>query len=388
MNEEARPFLVFLRPGPCWAPEMLEFRLARLFGAWYEGEIWSAGDPCDRSEPGELRVIFRDFNGPKLLARARSWFGGLARGLKLRSRVRGPMVLICYDPFTTGSLGLVLKWLTGAPLIVEINGIYGVAATFVEASGNPLTRLKRWLMGVVGGTVLRNADAVKLLFPGQLRGLPVDEASLPTEVLFDSVDSDRFAVPARRPQEDVILFVGYPFLLKGIDLLLEAFGRLKPEFPSWRLVLIGFNLEEGAQRAGIPVPDGTEFLGPRPHDVVEEWMERCRIFVLPSRSEAMGRVLLEAGLKGRARLVSRVGGMPHVIDEERDGLIFEPEDVDSLTRQLRRLMGDPDLRSELEQRARENCLARYTQEAYRERYARLIGRTLGSDPAIAAPDSP
>ena len=112
-------------------------------------------------------------------------------------------------------------------------------------------------------------------------------------------------------------------------------------------------------------------------------MERCKIFTLPSRSEAMGRVLLEAGLKGRARVVSRVGGMPHVVREDEDGLIFEPGDVDSLTLQLHRLMENPALRRQIEQQARETCLTNYTQEAYRRRYAELIGRTTGRIPVEA-----
>lgn len=377
MMEAPAPFLVFLRPGPSWQPEMLEIRLARLFGERYDGEVWSAGDPLERDEPGELRVIFRRYSGAKVWSRLRTWFGSVLRGVAVARRTPGPTVLICYDPFTTGTAGLLLKWLTGSRLIVEVNGIYGLADTFVESEGSVFTALKRRVMGFVGGVVLRNADAVKLLFPGQLVGLPVDEDALPVEIFFDSVDSDRFLTHEGPGQEDVILFVGYPFLLKGIDLLLEAFGRLKPEFPTWKLVLVGFDLEGGAQRAGCRVPEDTLFTGPLKPEVVADWMHRCRIFVLPSRSEAMGRVLLEAGLMGRARLVARVGGMPHVVREDVDGLVFEVEDVDSLTCQLRRLMSDAGLRRRLEEEACRRSERLYTQEAYLERYSELIAQVVG-----------
>ena len=38
-----RPFFLMIRPGPGWSLENLEFRLARLFGTMYEGEIWTSG---------------------------------------------------------------------------------------------------------------------------------------------------------------------------------------------------------------------------------------------------------------------------------------------------------------------------------------------------------
>ena len=361
-----------IRPGPCFSLENLEFRLARLFGAFYEGEIWTTGYELTRDEPGELRVISLKFSAPKIWSRMRFWVHAVLRGIRLRRRNTGPMIVVSYDPFTSGTAGLVLKWLTGARFVVEVNGSYGSRNTFVESKASLAGGLKRRLMALVSVPVLRSADTVKLLYPGQLEGLPVDEESLPVVRFFNSVDTQRYGAPPTRSQEDVILFAGHPFLLKGVDVLIEAFSRLQPEFPSWRLILMGFDLENGARRAGVNVPERTDFLGAQRPDVVEEWMERCKIFVLPSRSEAMGRVLLEAGLKGRARVASAVGGIPHYIRDDIDGLLFPPGDTAALTASLRRLMTTPELRERLEKEARRSSHEQFTEAGYVDRYDQMI----------------
>jgi glycosyltransferase involved in cell wall biosynthesis len=366
-----RPIVVFARPGPGYAPETLEFRLARLFGLRYDGEIWTTGEALTRQEEGELTVVSYAFRH-RLRDRLKAWFGFLGRGLRLHFGGRSPEVIVAYDPFASGTLALALKWVTGARFICEVNGTYGASGNYVEAAGSPLIQFKQRLQLRVGSFVLNRADCVKLLYPGQLAGLPVREERLRTEIFFDSVDSSSFSREPSVEQEDVILFAGTPFLLKGIDLLLEAFGRLKDEFPTWRLVLLGWDLEGGAARHGSRVPEGTEFLGAVTPAEVAEWMDRCKIVALPSRSEGLPRVLLEAGLKGRARVASAVGGVPHLIQDGVDGLIFPAGDVDALTEKLRSLITDQELRSEIEQEARRVSLDLFRDEMYLARYVELI----------------
>ncbi len=76
-------------------------------------------------------------------------------------------------------------------------------------------------------------------------------------------------------------------------------------------------------------------------------MRRCSIFVLASRSEAMGRVLLEAMGAKKPIIASRTSGIPHYVRDGRNGLLFESENSADLTEKIVRLVQDPLLQRRL-----------------------------------------
>lgn len=71
------------------------------------------------------------------------------------------------------------------------------------------------------------------------------------------------------------------------------------------------------------------------------------IFVLPSRSEALGYVLLEAGGAGIATVATRVGGIPEIIDNKKTGLLVPPYNPAVFARALVQLLEDDELRASL-----------------------------------------
>ena len=62
--------------------------------------------------------------------------------------------------------------------------------------------------------------------------------------------------------------------------------------------------------------------------------------MLPSRSEGLGRVLLEAACRGRALVGTNCGGIPDVIRPEVNGLLVEPDDSPALARALVHILSD------------------------------------------------
>jgi glycosyltransferase involved in cell wall biosynthesis len=95
-----------------------------------------------------------------------------------------------------------------------------------------------------------------------------------------------------------------------------------------------------------------------------EHMGSCAILVLPSRSEAMGRVLLEAMAAEKARIGSNVDGIPTVIDNGIDGFLVKPGDVKDLTEKLDILMGDSGLRRQMGQAGKVRVHSEFTEEVY------------------------
>lgn len=375
MTDANEPYLLVIRSGPMWKLEAQLGHLAEAFGSSFEGEIltWA-------TSPGELskgRFRVRRYALPyekPLWARLRYVTKLVKRALYLRWRKNRRLVVIAYDPFESGLIGLLIKWLTGAAFVCEVNGVYGDPATLVDMDDPDRAARRRRRMLRVGSFVLRRSDAIKLLYPGQLVGFSVPEDHPPRYSFHDLVNGPRFE-PKGLEREKTILLVGYPYLLKGVDILLRAFSRLAEDFPDWRLELVGFQLEERAieEAADVAYPTNrVSFPGPIPPDDVATAMEKASIFVLPSRSEGMGRVLLEAAFTGCPRIASTAGGIPHVVDHDSDGLLVEPGSVEDLERALRRLMTDSALRARLGRAARTRALEEFTIEEFMRHYRELV----------------
>jgi glycosyltransferase involved in cell wall biosynthesis len=69
-------------------------------------------------------------------------------------------------------------------------------------------------------------------------------------------------------------------------------------------------------------------------------LDDATLLVLPSRSEGMGRVVVEGLLRGRPVVASRVGGIPDLVEHGVNGLLFDPEDHAGFADALVRLLTD------------------------------------------------
>lgn len=136
--------------------------------------------------------------------------------------------------------------------------------------------------------------------------------------------------------------------IKGIPILVEAYEHFAPDFPNSELLLIG----EGQERSKLEeqirlegVSGTTSLLG---H--VEEayrYLLAFDIFVLPSRSEGLPYVLLEAGSAGCPVIATDVGGIPEIIVDGETGILVPYGDRSALTEALESLARNESLREEL-----------------------------------------
>jgi glycosyltransferase involved in cell wall biosynthesis len=287
------------------------------------------------------------------------------RARALDRELRVPRVIITYDPFRTGLLGRLVKFAVAWPLIVEVNGVYGSPEIYKDSPGVYAQRIRPILLRTVGRYVIRNADGIRLLFEGQLKGFAKQPNRAVVRQYFDAVPLELFE-PA--PEEKYVLFLGHPFYLKGVDLLLEAFRRVHADFPDWRLVLIGHELANH-----IPtVPDYLTVSRGIRYREAAGWIRRCAFLVLASRSEAMGRVLIEAAAAAKPRVAADVDGTRTVVAHESDGLMFRKGDVAALEAALRRLMADPELRRRLGRAARDRALCEFGADSYLRHVSEMV----------------
>ena len=158
----------------------------------------------------------------------------------------------------------------------------------------------------------------------------------------------------------VVGSVGWLTDIKGHKYLIEAVSKLKKDFPSLHLVIVGSGdrhdaLLQQAKLAGLD--DAVHFLGHR--DDVEVCLAGMDLFVLPSLNEGMGRALVEAMAAGLPVIASRVGGIPAVISHEHTGLLVPPGDAGALADAIRRLLDRPDWAKQLGLAAGRSVDSRY-----------------------------
>ncbi len=151
-------------------------------------------------------------------------------------------------------------------------------------------------------------------------------------------------------REDKIFTVGTISELhriKGLDILLKAWSKFIKKHTAM-LVIVGEgeekqNLENMAKKLGIS--DSVTFKGFV--DNARSLLSGFDIFCIPSRSEAMPYVLLEAGFVGLPVIATPVGGIPEIIENGINGILIPCEDAETLFSSLILLAEDENLRKRL-----------------------------------------
>jgi glycosyltransferase involved in cell wall biosynthesis len=144
--------------------------------------------------------------------------------------------------------------------------------------------------------------------------------------------------PPPQPVPTRLVAVGRLIEIKGFDVLLRAFAAARNQVPELTLELAGAGPLQ--QKLAANAPEGVTFLG---HvSPVAPLYERNAVVVVPSRGEGFGLVALEAAERGRAAIVSDVGGLPEIVADGTTGLVVPAGDADALAQSIVALAQDPD----------------------------------------------
>jgi len=152
-----------------------------------------------------------------------------------------------------------------------------------------------------------------------------------------SLTTDTHPELEQLPREPFLLFVGDLMHLKGVDVLLTAYGQLAAAPP---LVLIGRVCPDTpAER-----PPNVHVFSMWPHEAVMHAWRRCLFGILPSVGpEACATVIMEAMASGKPVIASDIGGMPDLVDEGETGMLVAPGDVGALRDAIQHLLADRQL---------------------------------------------
>ncbi|NIP82963.1 MAG: glycosyltransferase, partial [Gemmatimonadetes bacterium] len=165
---------------------------------------------------------------------------------------------------------------------------------------------------------------------------------------------------------------------KGLDVLLEAYGRLRSRLPSPpRLVIAGRgDRDRVAAAVAASGLEGIRLEAPVDRDRVLALMGRAHALLMPSRFEGFPVVPLEAMAAGLPVIATSVGGLAEIVPGDA-GVLIPPEDAGALTDAMTRLLGDPAALEVMSERGR-RAASRFTWDRVAARHAGFLEAVAGA----------
>ena len=365
---------------------MSEFARGKIVQkVWWRDKIESisvlklVGDEKPKIGNFDFEFIYsKDY--PQFISPLIGFFRFLFRSIGVASREKFDIVY-AYGTNTTGLTGVIVKLIFGIKLIIEIPGSPEKAFIFDAPMSMAGSSVKRKLANISLKFCLRFADGIKLLYPTQLDYLG---SHLPKKLekfcFHDLAPVSSVAVDANSSDERTIFFIGYPWYLKGVDVLIDAFKQIENVFPEYRLEVWGHSspAEERHFRKLAEGSDRITFGKGISYDEAITKMSKCSVLVLPSRTEAMGRVILEAFYLGKPVVASAVDGIPHYIKDNISGLLFHPNDALDLAEKLKRVLKDEDLRNRLVENGKQEFQQLYSEIHYSKHFRSMLDQLLST----------
>lgn len=269
----------------------------------------------------------------------------------------GPNVFFC----------LQMARALSVPLLVGVNGELArapghTAGTLVAQA----LQCAAWVVGV-SAACLKDARAI------------VPDIAARSSLVCHGVEAAAEMPDAPPSDLPHILCLGRLVRLKRFDLAIAALPAVLRAAPNARLTIAGDGPERGAleeQVVALGVARSVEFTGWVAPDAVARLIATATVVVLPSRTEGLPAVALQAAAMGRPVVATRVGGLPEIVQDGETGLLVE-RDGDGLAAAIAALLVDPALAVRLGRaawhRAREVFDERRCMDAYDALYRRLAG---------------
>jgi glycosyltransferase involved in cell wall biosynthesis len=262
-------------------------------------------------------------------------------------------------------------------VIADVHGDYRAPTRLY---GSRLRGLLNPIADRVAESALRRADGVRTVtaYTTELvRGLRVE----PTDEFPAYMDFASFQQrpPVPLPNQPQALFVGVLERYKNVDGLADAWRLAAPRVPEAKLRLVGSGtLARVVERLVGDLPDLTVWTPQLTQPEVATALDESTCLVLPSRSEGMGRVVIEAFCRGRGVIGSRVGGIVDLVEDGVNGLLVEPGDTGALADALVRVLGDRALAERLGAAAHASAdLWTITPEEFARRLRALVEQVAG-----------
>lgn len=293
---------------------------------------------------------------------------------------RDVQILVAQSPFE-GAVGAFAKQasrLFGCKISLIVENHNNFEADLFLQRKIPLAKLYRYLMMGAAKYAFHHADVLRVISQSTHDRAAYFAPNRPMVRFMTWSDTDIFRETQRaKPLADCRDFVYAGVLIprKGVHHLLEAFSKLNTA--DSQLYLVGHpenahyaaELQQQAQTLGIA--ERVHFVGGVDQRRLAQYLADARAMILPSLSEGLGRVVVEAMLVGTPVIASRVGGIPDMITDGENGYLVTPEAVDELSEAMQQMLVQPNI-SEMGEKARNFAQGFFSPEGYVAGYGELF----------------
>jgi N-acetyl-alpha-D-glucosaminyl L-malate synthase BshA len=256
-------------------------------------------------------------------------------------------VVHSHSVIPTGFIGVIVAKIMGKPVFITAHGMD--VNNFEEKTFFKLL-IQFSLNNCNKAIAVSKNLALKMISFG------VDEDNI--LILRNAIDTDRFK-PINNQKirkiyninnnDILILFVGYLDTFKGIFELINAFDKIQQDNKNVKLMIVGTGPKKHELKDKITkmnLKNSIIFTGKLRPDEMHDYYQAADIFTLPSYTEGLPLVVLEAMACGLPVVVSNVGGIPEVINEGENGFLISPKNEEILTKKLIILVKNTQLRNQ------------------------------------------
>ena len=280
-----------------------------------------------------------------------------------------PDAIVCQTPYEAAAaiLACTIARLP-ARVVVEVHGDW---RTSTRLYGSRARRLLSWLGDRIAAAALRRSDAIRTVSPFTA-GLVRDVGVEPADEFPAYMELEPFVVePAPLPERPVALFIGVLEAYKNVDGLARAWRLAAKRLPDASLHVVGKGTRTDVAEALRS--DGARWDVDLTPAEVAQALDDSWVLVLPSRSEGMGRVLVEAFCRGRGVIGTRAGSIPDLVTDGVSGVLVEPGDDEALADAIVSVLSDRALAEQLAAGARDAAAPwLQTPEEFAQRMRELV----------------
>ena len=232
---------------------------------------------------------------------------------------------------------------------------------------------------------LKRMDRVVCVSEGQAG--KVRQAQVPAEkitVIHNAIDATRFACPDpsyrdqlrayfATPRSRIVGAAGRLSREKGFDVLIEAAQKIVRTDSTVGFILFGDgplrgDLQRQIKRAGLE----KSFILPGFQNDLDRFLPFFDVLALPSYTEGLSNVILEAFAAGVPVVATAVGGNPELVEDGKSGFLVKHGDSQALACRLIELLNSDSIRQSMAQRGRQLVLRDFTFAAQAAAYRRLF----------------
>jgi colanic acid/amylovoran biosynthesis glycosyltransferase len=243
----------------------------------------------------------------------------------------------------------------GIPLVVTFHG-YDVTVKPSYAWHSSYTQF----IYLLKKAKLKREAAHFIAVSDYIKNLLIDQGFSKNKISthYVGVDTSVFTPEEDQIRNPTVLFVGRLVEVKGCEYLIRAIAKVQNILPDAELVIIGDGpLRSSLEKLARETIGGHQFLGFQPSTIIRQWMNKAKVFCVPSTSarsghtEAFGIVFAEAQSMGLPVVSFNSGGISEAVEHAVTGFLAPEKDEKALAEYLIRVLDDPILWHSLSENA-------------------------------------